>query len=285
VLEGWYTNKTPTAQKVLNPDGKVAGDVAGYTQGGLIVADSDLEVYARWRKDNVYAVVDKLWDINDNGEYLIVNSSTVTTGQAMQVTPTGTDVLGYDVGIHAVTNVYREGGNATGAYIESPVEAADIEAFRAIRWNINYLTLPSEEKYAPDVGVAGLYPVFSIQSVLKAEANKDSFIRENSGNLEFRTNTTLSGNKNYYSYYGHNNKHVWTYGVIDDDHCLRTAFRVDPYRLKNDNGTGGNGLYNEGYKENTKYSVYWNGTKWVGNSNDKTCALFKKTTIYSYEAE
>lgn len=70
-LEGWYTTADQNGQKVLNADGTVAENVAGYTSDGKFALTSNQTLYARWTRNvQLFTPVDSL----TNGSNVVIGA-------------------------------------------------------------------------------------------------------------------------------------------------------------------------------------------------------------------
>ena len=86
-LTGWYTTADKNGQKVLNADGTVAENVAGYTSDGKFALTGNRTLYARWTRNvQLFTPVTSL----TNGSNVVIGAK---VGEDLKVlTMNGTDV-------------------------------------------------------------------------------------------------------------------------------------------------------------------------------------------------
>ncbi|MCR5097864.1 MAG: InlB B-repeat-containing protein [Lachnospiraceae bacterium] len=252
-LDGWYTEKSGAGVKILEHDGTlVAGlsnDYFTYVHDGKFAGVADIVLYARWSR-TAYALVDELNDASDDGVYLIVNKSDegsqrvmYTENNAISINYTNPENVGTVTVVEE--SVYDDTNSLTQAYI------ADVESITTnMQWNIRFLN------------EGGLYPIFSIQSKKNSEDGSASYLRYNNGSLSFRV--APNGDQDS-TYYGYNNKHVWTYGKVGSQKLV-CAFSIE----------GDDIYYN---------AIYLDKNVWRANKNTNSCALFRKQTIYTYSLD
>ena len=75
-LDGWYTEASEDGTKVLNADGTVAADVAGYTSGGTINLAGEKTLYAKWTC-TAYVKISAL-NTDMEGNYLVASGDSGT---------------------------------------------------------------------------------------------------------------------------------------------------------------------------------------------------------------
>ena len=243
-LEGWYTGTTADATKILKADGYIATDA------------SDVEGYTqsgqfRMTEDKVlyarwkreaFVPTDSLTDSNDNGTYLIVN--TKEPGENRHALSATSQSTIADT----IITVY--GGNVTDDNGKAYESWIPVMENTYVEWTVTYLKPVGKHNDKYDYE----YPYFSIKSV-----RQNLYLRDQINSLQLRNTIT-----DFDSFGGYNSKHVWTYGVKYGSQ-LQSGFQSS-----------------YGYESASADKCLYYGSSWITNAKNKTCAMFKLQTIYSF---
>ena len=188
-LAGWYTNSSPSGVKVLNANGSVAANVAGYTADGGFAVSGDSILYAKWVRD-AYVQIETLNEGMDD-TYLIANGDSGTVKLlANDSTANNNASFSSVTATVTVEAAYDEDGNAIGSYIL----LADTTENAKAKWT---LVSPTDVKSSFD------YPRYMLKNC------KGLSIRDDGGGLKVRNSANWMWNGDY------SNRNLWSFNTAE----------------------------------------------------------------------